>query len=86
MVLKKKVDWRTIKQAKNIIMPKEQDIPRRMLRFPNGGLILSRGQIRKEEEENNTKKFEEDNDFDGTCLIKVNTVLMPKKALKALCN
>jgi hypothetical protein len=34
-VLKKMVDWHTIKQAKNITIPEEQDIPRAVLRFPH---------------------------------------------------
>jgi hypothetical protein len=45
LVLKKTVDWRTIKQAKNITILEEQDIPRRTLRFPHGGLNLLRPPI-----------------------------------------
>jgi hypothetical protein len=84
VVLKKKVDWHTIKQAKNITMPKEPDIPTRVLRFPHKGLNLTKGLVDKEEEEDNTEEFEEDNDFDGTHPHKVNTVPGPKRALKAL--
>jgi hypothetical protein len=43
VVLKKKVDWRTIKQAKNITMPKEQDIPMGVLKLSHEGLNLSKG-------------------------------------------
>jgi hypothetical protein len=39
----------------------------------------------KEEEEEDTEEFEEDNDSDGTHPHKVNIVLGPKRALKALC-
>ena len=84
MVLKMKVDWHTIKQAKNITMLKEQDIPTGVLRFLHRGLNLSKGLLSKEEEENDTKESGEDNDFDGTRLTKVNIVPGPKKALKAL--
>jgi hypothetical protein len=66
VVLKKKVDWRTIKQAKNIMMPKEQDIPTGLHRFPHGGLNLTKGPIGKEEDEDETKESEMDNDSDGT--------------------
>jgi hypothetical protein len=45
LVLKKTVDWCTIKQAKNITIPEEQDIPRGVLRFPHGGLNLLRPQL-----------------------------------------
>jgi hypothetical protein len=84
VVLKKKVDWRTIKQAKNITMPEEQDIPTGVLRFPHGGLNLTKGLMGKEKEEDNTEEFEEDNNSDGTCPHKMNTTPGPKRALKAL--
>jgi hypothetical protein len=42
VVLKEKVDWNTIKQAKNITMPEEPDIPTGVLRFPHGGLNLTK--------------------------------------------
>jgi hypothetical protein len=42
LVLKKTVDWRTTKQAKNITIPEEQDIPRGVLRFLHGSLNLLR--------------------------------------------
>jgi hypothetical protein len=84
VVLKKKVDWRTIKQAKNITMLKEQDIPTGVLRFPHGGLNLIKGLMGKEEEEDDTEESEEDNDSDGTRPYKVNTTLAPKRALKVL--
>jgi hypothetical protein len=71
LVLKKLGDWPKIKQAKNIMMPKEQDVPRRVLNFPNEGLNVSREQTGKEEEEDDTKKSEEDNNFNGTRLNKV---------------
>jgi hypothetical protein len=80
VVLKKKVDWCTIKQAKNITMPKEPDIPTRVLRFPHRGLNLTKVIVGKEEEEDNT----EDNNSDGTHFYKVNTTPGLKKALKAL--
>ena len=48
MVLKKKVDWRTIKQAKNVLMPEELDIPTRVLMFLYGGLNLTKGLVDKE--------------------------------------
>jgi hypothetical protein len=51
VVLKKKVDWRTKKQAKNITMPKEPDIPTGVLRFPHGVLNLTKRLVGKEEEE-----------------------------------
>jgi hypothetical protein len=84
VVLKKKVDWRTIKQAKNITMPEEQDIPMGMLGFFHGGLNLSKGPIGKVEEEDDTEESEEDNDSNGTRATKVNTTPGPKRALKAL--
>jgi hypothetical protein len=66
-------------------MPEEQDIPTGVLRFPHGGLNLTKGLMGKEEEEEDTEEFEEDNDSDGTHPHKVNIVLGPKRALKALC-
>jgi hypothetical protein len=60
-------------------MPEEPDIPTGVLRFPHGGLNLTKVLVDKEEEES-----EEDNDSDGTCPHKVNIVLGPKRALKAL--
>jgi hypothetical protein len=78
VVLKKKVNWHTIKQANNITMLEEEDIPRGVLRLLHGGLNLSRGQIGKEEEDN-TKESEEDNNSDGTHPNKVNTVPGPKE-------
>jgi hypothetical protein len=74
--LKKVVVWHIIKQAKNIKMPDEQDILRGVPRFSNKGLSISRGQVRKEEEE--------DNNSNGTRPKKVNMASNPKKALKAL--
>jgi hypothetical protein len=65
-------------------MPEEPDIPTGVLRFPHGGLNLTKVLVDKEEEENNTEESEEDNDSDGTCPHKVNIVLGPKRALKAL--
>jgi hypothetical protein len=59
-------------------MPEEPDIPTGVLRFPHGGLNLTKVLVDKEEES------EEDNDSDGTCPHKVNIVLGPKRALKAL--
>jgi hypothetical protein len=76
VVLKKKVDWHTIKQAKNITMPEEPDIPTGVLRFPNGGLNFTKVIVGKEEEK--------DNDSDGTRPYKVNTAPGPKRALKTL--
>jgi hypothetical protein len=84
VVLKKKVDWRTIKQAKNITMPEEPDIPTGVLRFPNGGLNSTKVIVGKEEEEDNTKESEEDNDSDGIHPHKVNIAQGPKRALKTL--
>jgi hypothetical protein len=84
VVLKKKVDWRTIKQAKNITMLEEPDIPTGVLRFPNGGLNFTKVIVAKEEEEDNTEESEEDNDSDGTRPHKVNTAPGPKRALKML--
>jgi hypothetical protein len=87
VVLKKKVDWSTIKQAKNIRMPEEPeepDIPTGVLRFPHGGLNFTKVIVGKEEEEDNTEESKEDNDSDGTHPHKVNTVLGPKRALKML--
>ena len=78
------MDWHTIKQAKNIMMPKEADIPTRMLGFPHRGLNLTKGLIGKDKEEDNTEEFEEDNS-NGTRPHKVNTTPRPKKDLKALC-
>jgi hypothetical protein len=66
IVLKKMVDWRTIKQAKNITIPEEQDIPRGVLRFPHGGLNLLRPPVCQDVEEDDTEASEEDNDSDGT--------------------
>jgi hypothetical protein len=79
VVLKKKVDWRTIKQAKNITMPEELDIPTRVLRFPNGGLNFTKVIVGKEGEEDNIEEFEEDNDSDRTRPHKVNTAPGPKR-------
>jgi hypothetical protein len=78
------VDWHTIKQAKNIKMPEEQDIATRVLRFPHGGLNLTKGPTRKEKEKDDTEESKDDNDCDGTHPHKVNTSPGPKKALKAL--
>jgi hypothetical protein len=83
-VILKKVDWRTIKQAKNITMSEEQDIPMEVLWFPYGGLNLTKGLMGKEEEEDDTEESEEDNDSNGTCSHKLNIVPGPKRALKAL--
>ena len=85
VVLKKKVDWRTIKQAKNITMPKELDIPMGVFRFPNGVLSFTKVIMEKEEEEDNSEESKEDNDCNGTRLHKVNTIPGPKRALKTLC-
>ena len=84
VVLKKKVDWHTIKQAKNITMPKEPDIPTWIFRFPKGGLNFTKVIVGKEEEEDNIEESEEDNDSNGTRLHKVNTTPRPKRALKML--
>ena len=84
VVLKKRVDWYTIKQAKNITMPEESDIPIGVLRFPKGGLNFTKVIVGNEVEEDNTKESEEDNDSDGTHLHKVNTAPRPKRALKTL--
>jgi hypothetical protein len=84
VVLKKKVDWHTIKQAKNITMPEEQNIPTRVLRFPHRGLNFTKVIVGKEEEEDNTEESEEDNDSDGTRFHKLNTTPGPKRALKTL--
>jgi hypothetical protein len=84
VVLKKKVDWRTIKQAKNITMPEEPDIPTGVLRFPNGGFNFTKVIVSKEEEEDNMEESEEDNDSDGTRPHKVNTAPGSKRALKTL--
>jgi hypothetical protein len=65
-------------------MLEEQDIPMGVLKFPHGGLNLSKGLMGKEKEEDNTEDSEEDNDSDGTRLHNVNTALGPKRALKAL--
>jgi hypothetical protein len=67
-------------------MPKEQDIPTGVLKFPHGGLNISKGPFSKEEEEDDTEESEEDNDSDGTHPTKVNITPGPKRALKALCN
>ena len=84
MVLKKKVDWRKIKQAKNITMPKEPDILTRVLRFPKGGLNFTKVIVGKQEEEDNKEESEEDNDTDGTRPHKVNIAPRPKRALNTL--
>jgi hypothetical protein len=84
VILKKKVDWCTIKQAKIITMPEEQDIPTRVFRSLYKRLNLSKGPISQEEEEDDTEEFKEDIDSDGTRLTKMNTAPGPKKALKAL--
>jgi hypothetical protein len=84
VVLKKKVDWHTIKQAKNITIPKQPDIPTGVLKFPHGRLNLTNVIVGKEEEKDNTEESEEDNDSDGTRPNKVNTAPGPKRALKAL--
>jgi hypothetical protein len=55
VVLKNKADWCIIKQAKNIMMPEEKDIPTGVLRFPHGGLNLSKGPISKEEVEDDKR-------------------------------
>jgi hypothetical protein len=67
-------------------MPKEQDIPTGVLKFPHGGLNISKGPISKEEEEDDTEESEEDNDSNETHPTKVNTAPGPKKALKELHN
>ena len=65
LVLKKMVDWCTIKQAKNITILEVQDIPRRALKFPHGGLNLLRFPVGQDAKVDDTEAFEEDNDFDG---------------------
>jgi hypothetical protein len=70
--------------SQNITMPEEPDIPTGVLRFPYGGLNLTKGLVGKEEEEDNTEESDENNDSNGTRLHKVNTAPGPKKALKAL--
>ena len=84
MVLKKKVDWCTIKQAKNIMMPEEPNIPIGVLRFPKGGLNFTKVIVGKEKEEDNIEEFEEDNDSNGTCPHKMNIAPRPKRVLKTL--
>ena len=66
VILKKKVDWCTIKQSKNITMPEKPDIPTGVLRFPNGSLNITKVIVGKKEEEDNTEESEEENDPDGT--------------------
>jgi hypothetical protein len=68
------------------MMPEEQAIPMGVLRFPHGGLNLSKEPIGKEEEDDDTEESEEDNYSNGTRPTKVNTVPKPKRALKALLN
>jgi hypothetical protein len=79
VILKKKVDWCTIKQAKIITMPEEQDIPTRVFRSLYKRLNLSKGPISQEEEEDDTEEFKEDIDSDGTRLTKMNTAPGPKR-------
>jgi hypothetical protein len=79
VVLKKKVDWCTIKQAKIITMPEDQDIPMGVLSFPYGGLNLTKGPMDKEEEEDNMEESEEDNNSDGIRPHKVNTMPGPRR-------
>jgi hypothetical protein len=83
LVLKKTVDWRTIKQAYISIL-EEQDIPRGVLRFPHGGLNLLRPPVGQDAEEDDTEAFEEDNNSDGTHTNRAHVVLGRKRALKAL--
>jgi hypothetical protein len=66
------------------MMPKEHDIWRKVLRFFNKGLIVSREQIGKKEEEDDTRKSKKDNDSNGTHSNKVNATSGSKKALKVL--
>ena len=65
-------------------MLEEPDIPTRVLRFPNEGLNFTKVIVGKEKEEDNTEKFKEDNNSDGTRSHKVYAVLGPKRALKML--
>ena len=74
-----------IKQAKNITMPKEPDIPMGVLRFPNRGLNFTKVILSKEEEEDKIEESKEDNNSDGTRPHKVNATPRPKRALKMLC-
>jgi hypothetical protein len=84
LVLKKMVDWRTIKQAKNITMPEEQDRPRRVLMFPHSGLNLLRPPVGQDIEEDDPEASEEDNDSDGTHPTRKHQTPGQKRALKAL--
>jgi hypothetical protein len=45
--LRKMVDWRTLKAAPGIYILIERDIPRDVLKFPGGGLIIRRTQVEK---------------------------------------
>jgi hypothetical protein len=80
-VLKKMVDWHTIKQAKNITIPEEQDIPRGVFRFPHGGLNLLRPLVGQDAEEDDTEASKEDNDSDGTHPTRAHAAPGRKKAL-----
>jgi hypothetical protein len=84
LVLKKTVDWCTIKQAKNIMIPEEQDIPRGVLRFLHGGLNLLRPPVGQDAEEDDTEASEEDNNSDGTRTNRAHVAPGCKRALKAL--
>jgi hypothetical protein len=84
LVLKKRVDWLTIKQAKNITIPEEQDIPRGVLRFLHGGLNLLRPPVGQDAEEDDTEASEEDNNSDGTRTNRAHVAPGCKRALKAL--
>jgi len=67
VVLKKEVDWTTIKESLYVQRPKVGLIPRGVLKFPEGGL----GPIRSDPHNKDTvtphtDESEEDNDSDGT--------------------
>jgi hypothetical protein len=83
-VLKKMVDWHTIKQAKNITILQEQDIPRGVLRFAHGGLNLLRPPVGQDAEEDDKEASKQDNDSDGTRPNRAHAALGRKRVLKAL--
>ena len=66
VVLKKEVDWSTIKESTYVSRPENGSIPRGVLKFPEGGL----GPIRKDAQDKSTieistSESEEDSNSDG---------------------
>lgn len=82
LVLKKVVNWHTIKHVKNTTISKIQDIPRAVFISLDGGLNPLREKFGNKEENDDLEESKEDNDFDRSCLRKVCMVPSPSRTNK----